>query len=134
MTTRKEREKQEAIDWLRERIKPGDTVYCILRHVSSSGMTRDISTHIVIEGEVVPISTRVADAVGYRTREVMGSYAIRVGGCGMDMGFSIVYELGRVLFPEGFVPADCGLLYGRNRAPATELDTDGGYALKYHWV
>lgn len=35
-----DREREEAITKLREWIKPGDTVYTILDHVSSSGMSQ----------------------------------------------------------------------------------------------
>jgi len=37
--------------------------------------------------------------------------AVKVGGSGMDMGFALVYELSRALFPNGFgeVCTKCGL-------------------------
>lgn len=44
-------EKDEAAERLREILKPGDTVYCILRHVSRSGMQRRISLYTLHDGE-----------------------------------------------------------------------------------
>lgn len=40
--SQKAQERQEAIERLREILKPGDTVYTIIRHVSRSGMQRSI--------------------------------------------------------------------------------------------
>lgn len=51
---------------------------------------------------------------------------IRVGGCGMDMGFNLVYNLGATLWPKGTKKP-----HGtRNGEP----DTAGGYALKHRWL
>ena len=51
---------------------------------------------------------------------------LRVSGCGMDMGFHVVYNLGYALWPDG-TPEPHGT---RNGAP----DSDGGYALKHRWL
>ena len=49
-----------------------------------------------------------------------------VGGAGMDMGFSIVYDLGRSLWPNGTdVP------HGRRNG---QPDSAGGYALNHQWL
>ena len=56
----------EAIEALREQLRPGDTVYTILRHVSASRMTRHISVVIMRENEPVDITWRVAGALGLR--------------------------------------------------------------------
>lgn len=40
--SQKAQERQQAIERLREILKPGDTVYTIIRHVSRSGMQRSI--------------------------------------------------------------------------------------------
>lgn len=55
--------------------------------------------------------------------------AVKIGGCGMDMGFHIAYELGRVLFPEGFKVDGVG----RN-GDTSGWDNDGGYALYQRWM
>lgn len=101
MTRKDKAERQEAIDRLREEIKPGDTIYTILRHRSRSGMQRSISV-IQIDSEGVPREWDylAAKAMGDRIDNVNGG--IKVSGCGMDMGFHLVYNLGRTLFPDGF--------------------------------
>ncbi len=40
--TKKQKEKQEAIDYLKKNINVGDTLYTIIEKVSSSGMSRQI--------------------------------------------------------------------------------------------
>ena len=46
---------------LREIIKPGDTIYTIVRHVSRSGMYRSISLFAMVGGELRDISLKAAN-------------------------------------------------------------------------
>jgi len=96
-------------------IGDGDIVYTILRHRSSSGMSRDISLLITDKdtGRIVDITYYAAAAMGDRLIESKGHRAIRVNGAGMDMGFHLVYNLSSVLF------------HGQDRA---------GYVLKQEWI
>ena len=89
-------EQADARDYLRQLFAddPKPTVKTILRHVSASGMSRDIST--IYKGE--NITPRVARALGEPLKDKHGSRVIRMGGCGMDMGFSLVYNLSCVLY------------------------------------
>jgi hypothetical protein len=122
-------EAQEAIGYLSESLKPGDTVYCILRHVSQSGMTRVIDL-VTIEGDnVYHIGYNAARALGLKyDRDKQG---VRISGCGMDMGFALVYDLSYRLFPNGFDLAPGQ--YGRN-GDTSGHDNDGGYALNHRWL
>jgi hypothetical protein len=95
-------ERDEAIARLHEWLKPGDTVYTIVRHVSRSGMSRDISVVVMTPDGPIHPNWAVARATGMRLVTTGGHDAIRIGGCGMDMGFALVYELGARLWPEGF--------------------------------
>lgn len=122
-------EKTKALDDLRSMLKPGDTVYTILRHVSGSGMTRHISVLVLRNSERLYLTYAVAKALGEKLVESHGFTAMKVQGCGMDMGFSVVYDLGRVLFPDGF---DTPPGYRRNQ-PLSH-DPDGGYAFKHAWL
>lgn len=79
-------------------VKEGDTVYTLIRSVSASGMSRTMSVKIVRDNRIDDITFYVAHALDYPLVEVNGSRAIRVSGGGMDMGFHVVYSLGRVLF------------------------------------
>jgi len=74
------------------------TVYTILRRVSSSGMTRHISLKIAQGGEIYDITYTAALALGDKLHDVNGFNTLKVNGCGMDMGFHLVYSLSSVLF------------------------------------
>jgi hypothetical protein len=74
------------------------TVYTVLRSVSSSGMTRHISLKVASGGDILDITYLAAQAMGDKLHERNGWNTIRVNGCGMDMGFHLVYNLSSVLF------------------------------------
>lgn len=96
--TRREREQREAADKLRDMLGDRPRMYTVLRHVSASGMSRDISL-VIADGDGIQNVTHLAAAVlGDKVRESNGHHAIRVGGCGMDMGFHLVYSLSHRLY------------------------------------
>ena len=101
MTKYSKSEVQEAFERLRGWIKPGDTVYTILDHVSRSGMCRHIRVQLIQckPGESEPLilhpNHAVSRVLGYSQTRRDG---LVVGGCGMDMGFHIVHSLGYALF------------------------------------
>lgn len=99
-TSAKKSEREEAIEYLKEQIKPGDTIYTILRHVSKSGMSRLIDLYLMKGNQPFRVTWSTAKALRYpydRRRE-----ALRIGGCGTDVGFSTVYNLGYALFGDGY--------------------------------
>jgi hypothetical protein len=106
-------------------LKPGDTVYTILRHVSASGMSRRIDLYTIKDNTKVYLSGYAADLMGDKLSDKPGG-GIVVTGCGMDMGFSLVCNLGYCLWPNG-TPEAHGWRNG-------EPDSDGGYALKHEWL
>ena len=114
-------QKTKSADYLRSILKPGDTVHTILRHVSRSGMMREIS---VIGPSNEDITWDVMHVGGYRRSDKSGG--LRVSGCGMDMGFHVVYNLGYALWPNG-TDKPHGTRNG-------EPDSCGGYALKHRWL
>jgi hypothetical protein len=85
-----------ASEYLGKLINTGDTVYTCLRHVSASGMARDISLHIISDGRIVDISGTVSHLLCMKCNVKNGG--IRINGCGMDMGFALVYDLSSTLF------------------------------------
>lgn len=205
--TAKQIEQAEAVRDLHKLLKPGDVVYTILRHVSSSGMSRVIDlvipvmkdnrrhvfkptdaqlrkfgdeTYIqapadstfeearnrddtgaadllsfddkaarvrwkygalkdteseVTRDRVTVIETRKVPAlrsIGWLAARAMDDtfdrdrQGIKIGGAGMDMGFALVYNLGRTMWPKGTKKP-----HGtRNGVP----DGDGGYALAHAWL
>lgn len=88
-------ERRDEIAKLRSRLKPGTTIYTVLRHVSDTGMSRLIDLYYVEEGEIRRItwSTAIALERTYDRRKE----ALRINGCGMDMGFDTVDSLARVI-------------------------------------
>lgn len=90
------------------------TVYTVLRSVSASGMTRHISLKVVdSDGDILDITYLAARALGDKLQERNGFNTLKVNGCGMDMGFHIVYSLSSVLYA------------GQDRA---------GYVLSHRWI
>lgn len=129
MTTKAQKaERAEAVERLRAFVRPGMTIYCVLRHVSRSGMQRRIDFYAIdVDEQRGPhlsyLSGLIARTLGYRVHNDGG---IVVNGCGMDMGFHVVHNVGRTLWPNG-TPEPHG---NRNGQP----DNDGGYALKSSWI
>lgn len=98
-TTKTERD--EAIERLKGWIKPGDTLYTILRHRASSGMSRSISViGISDERRIYDFDYNISRALGLKIDQTHGG--LRMRGAGMDMGFEIVYNLGYCLFGDGY--------------------------------
>lgn len=100
------REQQEAIERLKSWVMPGDTIYCVLAHKSASGMRRIIRFCKITTSqesgrqETWELSHNIATALeyGYDNRHE----GVIVNGCGMDMGFSVVYNLSDKLFTDGY--------------------------------
>ena len=131
--------KQQAKDTLRSMIKPGDRVYTSVSRVSRSGMSRRMSVYVLLtdaSGKPYPrnITSLVATAAGFRERDG----ELVVGGCGMDMGFHVVYSLSSCLFHGDFMccgegcPSNDHSNGDRDYSP--HQHSDGGYALKQSWL
>ena len=102
-------------------LKPGDTVYTILKHVSDSGMSRTIDAYVIRDGRPVWIGGPVAAVLGlaYDDRR----QGAKVSGAGMDMGFHLVYSLAGTLWP-GY----------QSPTPGERTTATGGYALRQEWL
>jgi hypothetical protein len=109
--------KSESIETLRKLLAddPKPVIYTVLRHVSSSGMSRDISLIYVKAGAIYNITYSAALALEWPLSEKSGNRAVRVSGCGMDMGFHTVYTLSRVLYRD-------------------TVEGDAGYTLSQAWL
>ena len=96
--------KEEAIKRLKEVIKKGDTLYTQLNHVSQSGMTRHISVRQIKNNYPLDWTRLVSVALDWKeAKNRFGGYnGIKVGGCGMDMGFHLIYTLSSVLYDDGY--------------------------------
>lgn len=145
MTKKQQSEKAEYIDKLRATLKPGDTLYTVLRSVSRTGMSRVVDVyHLTPEPDGTIrkswLSYWIAKACEFQFQDQCGKpEGIKIGGCGMDVGFEVVYNLGRALWPDGFPCAGRKCRSNdhtngdRNRR-ANHMHRDGGYAFKHEWI
>lgn len=135
-----ERERTEARDRLRELLASVNVIYTVLTHTSRDGMFRAIkpliATHL---DDVRDITHLVSLATGDKEHRRGG---IGMGGCGMDMGFALVYNIGRVIIDNE--PWQCR----GDRCPSNEhvnsprapygpevIHTgDGGYRFRHTWL
>lgn len=115
MTTDTQTLKIEAEARLRNLCPKGETVYTILRHVSASGMMRHIDLYVIRDNKPVYISGFVAR---YLDRKTHKHGAVKIQGCGMDMGFALVYDLSMVLYSN----------------EDGSFNADGAYALNHEWI
>ena len=115
--------------YLKELFKKDVNVYVSLKWVSSSGMSRHISCYVARKNKIIDITWEVGHITDYKRNK--DTYGLVVGGCGMDMGFYLIYSLSRCLYPKGYKLAKNE--YGRN-GDTLGYDRDGGYKLKHHWL
>ena len=117
-------ERQEALEKLKSWIKKGDTLHTTIRHVSRSGMMRHISVkHLkATDNPERPVNVSNYDYHIARVLdlpEAPNYQGVKIGGCGMDMGFHLVYSLSRALFKD---------------EPKGESDRDHGYWINQEWL
>jgi len=125
MTKATKTERSESLKHLREILKPGQEIYTQCEHVSSSGMTRWLDVYAVKDdGRIHNITWDVCAAADFTFCSRRGR--LKIEGCGMDMGFNVVYCLGLSLWPAG-TPEPHGMRNG-------EPDSNGGYALRHRWL
>lgn len=105
-------------------LAPGSRVATLVRHVSRTGMSREISLYMATLDDGKPEITCLDYWVTRLLDLKIGPHGgIVMGGCGMDMGFKLVYDLGSMMWPNGTDHP-----HGRRNG---EPDTTGGYALKH---
>ncbi len=86
-------DREIAINNLKAMLTDGQRIYTIIRHVSRSGMRREISVAVIHHGGVHSIDYDASQALGAR----QGKRGIICNGCGMDMGFDLVNRLEHAL-------------------------------------
>jgi len=91
-------EQADAIEQLNKYLEPGDTVWTTLKHVSRSGMYRVIDLYVIKDNEPLRLSYSAGMLCEGYDRRHEGA---RASGVGMDMGFSLVYDLSYRLWPAG---------------------------------
>jgi hypothetical protein len=113
------RHKKQAREALLRILEKGDTVFCVLRSVSRSGMSRNIDFYVIKDNRPQYLTGYMAALYGRTIGTSSNHMGLKINGCGMDMGFHEVYNLARTLWPEG----------NPDRA-----DRDGGYLLRSEWL
>lgn len=110
-------EQEKAVEQLKAIFAGDDSpeIRTVLRHCTASGMNRDISLFYVKDNQILNITYNAGLALGWRLVDRNGSRAVRVGGCGMDMGFHLVYTLSSTLYK-------------------STHGADTGYYLKQSWL
>lgn len=109
---------KDNIKYLKQLFRRRKRVYTSLQHVSRSGMYRRIAVLVPYNNKIRNISWQVADVLGLKGTDG----AVGISGCGMDMGFAIVYDLSRVL-------------YANSKLSTLPLGTsDPGYILQHQWL
>lgn len=121
---RRDAERDAARARLRRRLPVGSVVYVTQHHVSRSGMLRHLSLSIIRNGHHVDITCEAAAAMGDTVSHTYGYPTIKVGGCGMDMHFHLVYSLARSLRPDGHLCT--GHDSGPRRCPSNDHTNDWG--------
>ena len=95
----REEKKMKQVERLRELLEGVDRVYWILRHVSRSGMYWVISLCIVKNNEILLIDHLAAPLLeGYDEKHG----GLKAHGCGMNMGFHLIYNLSQRVFGNGY--------------------------------
>lgn len=125
----------EALEYLRSILKAGDTVYTKVTHVSRSGMSRNIQAYVIRDNEPQNISGyvgRVLESPVEERREL----AVKVGGCGMDMGFHLVHNLSYKVCGEYACIGDkCPSPDHHNSGECRKNKTHkDGYGLRHRWM
>lgn len=80
----------QAVEKVKTMLQGVETIYGIVRHVSASGMSRNIDLYIIKDNQPVWLTGYASIILGYKLAKDRGMV---VGGCGMDMVFHCVSTL-----------------------------------------
>jgi hypothetical protein len=118
----KDKRKAEAVADLRAILAPGDIIYTNVAHVSPSGMTRWIDLYKLVPDDRIYLSGYAAAVLDEPAPHTQKHGGVKATGCGMDMGFHLVYNLAWVLFHDD------------PRWTDANSTKDAGYALTQRWL
>jgi hypothetical protein len=115
LTKAQQAEREIALNELREILPEGSTVFCILRSVAKSGMSREITFMTLKGGEPYYLDYRIGQVLDLKRGKSDG---LKVHGAGMDMGFHVVHNLS----------------YALHGYPTTDNENRRGYTLTHRWM
>lgn len=81
-----------------EMLGTSPVIYGDVKSVSASGMSRKIAFYCVVDGEIQRITYEIASILGLKHED--GTLIKK--GCGMDMVFAVIYDLGITLYDEPY--------------------------------
>ena len=82
----------------------GTTLYTVLRRVSRSGMTRFIDVILWQDNQPRQVVVRESTDCTKDAQTALEKWGAdyKVTGCGMDMGFDLIYRLGYLIKGNGY--------------------------------
>tara|TARA_R100000657_G_C4577733_1_gene41074 strand:+ start:268 stop:582 length:315 start_codon:yes stop_codon:yes gene_type:complete len=92
-------DKERAVEFLKDWFPKGSTAHTTVVHVARSGMSRHIKVFAISGDRIQNISYYVSKLLGWRLTK---NDAVFVSGCGMDMGFHLIYTLSSKLYEDGY--------------------------------
>jgi hypothetical protein len=96
-------ENKETIKKLKKAFPKGSTAYTKVIHCSNSGMMRIISVMSIKKNQPYYHNYNINEILSnVKHAEKFGEYGLKVNGCGMDMGFHIIYSLSSKLYGDGY--------------------------------
>jgi hypothetical protein len=114
-------------------------IYYNVRHVASSGMLRYMNFYFIGKDRKPVLLNWYIEKLGLWSRgksfDSLHGDCLRVSGCGMDMGFHVVYTLSRLLYKDEFYclgKNNCGSndhVNGDKNYKINHLHSDAGYLL-----
>ncbi len=137
---KKQAEQEQAKESLRQLLaKANYTVYTDVKHVSRSGMSRIIESYITIDNQIETLPPYLLDNAGFYVKRAKNGEGWNMGGCGMDMGFALVYDISQFLYPQGFdclgeYPQCPGTDHVNHVVPMPKHHDSGGYRLRQKWL
>ena len=84
---------------LKKKVKKDSEIIVVIHKVSKSGMQRKMSAFVIYKKQLVNLNFDIAKLDIARRND---NNHLVVNGCGMDMGFHLVYTLSSILFKDGY--------------------------------
>ena len=88
---------EDDLSTLRDKFPKGITIYGYVDSVSISGLSRNIKFYIIDTDRIINVTHYIINVCKLYSWN-RAKNAVHVNGCGMDMIFAVVSNLGRLLY------------------------------------
>ncbi len=92
----KDIQKQESLKTLKNILTPNDTIYGLVRKVSSSGLSRTMDFYTIKQNKPISVSYHIANILGCRYDSSLNG--AKINGMGMDVCLDAVLKLSIQVF------------------------------------